>query len=61
MTEIILTHECERCGTVIKNKILNLTDNEFLLTSFGQTTFKCPSCEFKHYVGDIEIYTEDEV
>lgn len=54
-----MTHECEKCETLIKNKILNLSDNEFSITSFGQTTFVCPKCGLKHFIGDIDIYTDE--
>lgn len=60
MTEIFLTLECHRCETVVKNRILNLSDNEFSLTSFGQSTFVCPNCGLEHYIGDIEVYTDGQ-
>lgn len=58
MTEIFITHECERCETVMKNRILNLSDNEFSLSSFGQTEFICPNCGLHHYTGDIDVMTD---
>lgn len=60
MTEIIITLECRKCETVMKNRIFNLSDNEFSLTSFGQSTFVCPQCGLEHYTGDIEVYTDND-
>ena len=59
--DIVITHECDDCGTEMEHTFHNLDgENKLPICFLSQIDFQCPECGLRHGTGDIDVYNERE-